>query len=386
MSTPLTPPDCDLRGMPYMELDVARLIDSDFFAMATGDEFKAGVALWAKSWNQVPAASLPDNDRVLAHLSGAGSRWSKVRTMALHGWARCEDGRLYHPVVAEKALKAWAERQSYREDKSSEAERKARERQDRADMFAALKAAGYPQGWNAKTRDLRGLIAEHGIKVIWTAQAVTPSDGDTAAPPRDLSCDMSQPVMRTVTAKKENGKGNGTKEEESSALPAPAKPEPSAGPSASEIKDAFDQWNALARRAGLPSARDFTEDRRKKIAVRLRAVGADGWTSVLTTIEASDFLRGGGERGWRISLDDVFQTKTWNKIRDGGYGAVVTPGANEIKPEVWARLVTNWRRGEAWPASAGPAPDEPGTRVPRHLLIGPADAANTNDANHRIAR
>ncbi|WP_424140419.1 DUF1376 domain-containing protein [Roseomonas chloroacetimidivorans] len=104
---PLTPPECDLRDYPWMPLDAARLLDSSLFARSTGDEFKAAVALWCKAWGQLPAGSLPDDDRDLAHLSGAGSRWSKVKEMALHGWRLCSDGRLYHPVVAEKANEAW---------------------------------------------------------------------------------------------------------------------------------------------------------------------------------------------------------------------------------------------------------------------------------------
>ena len=112
---PMTPSDCDLRGLPFMQLDVVRLIDSDLFALSTGDEFKAAVALWCKSWLQVPAASLPDDDRVLAHLSAAGSRWKKVKTLALRGWIKCSDGRLYHPTVAEKALHAWKARTAQRE-------------------------------------------------------------------------------------------------------------------------------------------------------------------------------------------------------------------------------------------------------------------------------
>lgn len=115
ISEPMTPSDCDLRGLPFMQLDVVRLIDSDLFALSTGDEFKAAVALWCKSWLQVPAASLPDDDRVLAHLSAAGSRWKKVKTLALRGWIKCSDGRLYHPTVAEKALHAWKARTAQRE-------------------------------------------------------------------------------------------------------------------------------------------------------------------------------------------------------------------------------------------------------------------------------
>lgn len=112
---PLTPAECDLRGLPWMPLDTVRLLDSDLFAVASGEVFKAAVALWCKAWQQVPAASLPDDDRVLAHLSGAGGRWRKIKGEALRGFVRCSDGRLYHPVIAEKALEAWAHRRAQRE-------------------------------------------------------------------------------------------------------------------------------------------------------------------------------------------------------------------------------------------------------------------------------
>lgn len=115
MTAPLTPPDCDLRDFAYMPLDTARLLDSDLFALATGDEFKAAIALWCKAWAQVPCASLPNDDRVLAHLSGAGAKWKKIKEMALRGFVLCDDGRYYHPVIAEKAAEAWAKKQSYRD-------------------------------------------------------------------------------------------------------------------------------------------------------------------------------------------------------------------------------------------------------------------------------
>jgi hypothetical protein len=115
MIEPLTPPDCDLRDFVYMPVDAARLLDSDFYALSTAEEFKAALTLWFKCWSQVPAASLPNDDRVLAHLSGAGAKWKKVKDMALRGFVLCSDGRLYHTVVAEKANDAWAKRQSFRE-------------------------------------------------------------------------------------------------------------------------------------------------------------------------------------------------------------------------------------------------------------------------------
>jgi len=110
LPAPLTPADCDLRDFAFMPLDVVRLRDSDLAVTAEADEFRCAVLLWCASWHQVPAASLPDDDKVLAQYAGYGrvvKEWTKVRAGALRGWIKCADGRLYHPVVAEKANEAW---------------------------------------------------------------------------------------------------------------------------------------------------------------------------------------------------------------------------------------------------------------------------------------
>lgn len=106
---PFTPLDCDLRDFPFMPMDVVRLRDSDLAAMESPEACWAAVLLWCASWHQVPAASLPNDDRVLANLSGFGrvvKEWLKVKDGALRGWIECSDGRLYHPVIAEKAITA----------------------------------------------------------------------------------------------------------------------------------------------------------------------------------------------------------------------------------------------------------------------------------------
>jgi hypothetical protein len=119
-----------------MPMDVVRVLDSDLFALSTGDEFKASLSLWCKAWLQVPAASLPDDDRVLAHLSGAGTRWRRVKEMALRGWVKCSDGRLYHPVIAEKAAEAWKHRLAQRE--------RANKRWGNTDSTSSGNATAYP--------------------------------------------------------------------------------------------------------------------------------------------------------------------------------------------------------------------------------------------------
>lgn len=106
---PLVPSEVDLRDFQGMWLDTDRLLRSDTWVLGTGDEKAAAMTLWLESWHQVPAASLPSNDRILAKLSQA-ERWQKSKAHALRGWIPCSDGRIYHPVVAEKALEAWIEK------------------------------------------------------------------------------------------------------------------------------------------------------------------------------------------------------------------------------------------------------------------------------------
>jgi hypothetical protein len=107
---PLTPPDCDLQDFPFMPLHVARLRDSDLAAEESPEACWYAVLLWAASWHQIPAASLPDNDAVLAKLIGLGRdvrTFRKHKAAAMRGFVLCDDGRLYHPVVAEQAVTAW---------------------------------------------------------------------------------------------------------------------------------------------------------------------------------------------------------------------------------------------------------------------------------------
>ena len=115
MTAPLTPADADLRDFPRMALDVQRLMGSEFNALASRAPiaWMVGHKLWYRAWHQVPAGSLPDDDEQLCHLAELGfdlKTFRKARTVALRGWARCDDGRLYHPVVAETVLEAWIEK------------------------------------------------------------------------------------------------------------------------------------------------------------------------------------------------------------------------------------------------------------------------------------
>jgi hypothetical protein len=110
---PLVPAEVDLRDFAFMPLDVGRLRDSDLASEETPEACWAAVLLWCAAWHQVPAGSIPDSDDWQAKHAGYKSQgriapgWRKVRTGALRGWVACSDGRLYHPVIAEKAIDAW---------------------------------------------------------------------------------------------------------------------------------------------------------------------------------------------------------------------------------------------------------------------------------------
>lgn len=124
---PLVPADVDLKDFPYTPLFRARLFGSTFHARASDAEWRAGLTLWLRSWDQVPAGTLPLDDIDLCRLAELGRdlrTWQKVKAWALHGWIECSDGRLHHKVVAEGINEAWDAKQAQR--RRTEAARRAR--------------------------------------------------------------------------------------------------------------------------------------------------------------------------------------------------------------------------------------------------------------------
>lgn len=125
LPAPLVAADVDLRGFNGFILDVDRLLASELVALGKPAECWAAVMLWCRAWKQSPPASLPDDDRILASFSGAGSNWAKVKREALRGFVKCSDGRLYHRVLSAEANDAWERRKKFRERsaKANEAKR-----------------------------------------------------------------------------------------------------------------------------------------------------------------------------------------------------------------------------------------------------------------------
>lgn len=281
MTTRPEPPisaDVDLRGMPFMPLDVNRLRDSDLAIEATGEEFRAAVMLWCASWNQIPAGSLPNSDTALAAYAGFGrdvKGWKKVKGGALRGFVECSDDRLYHSVVTEKAMEAWAERVEYREIKENEKSRKQRERDDRKRMFEDLRISGIVLPWNVPTSELR---AQH--QAIIEAQI-----GVTSHEPVTVT-GHAPDTAKTGTG---TGTGTGIKDQEPPLSPLPENPAPAPGPK-------------LTRKCRLPEPFNVTGDMRKWAAERTPGVSLTNETEKFV-----NHWRGNGQ----TKLDWIATWRNW---------------------------------------------------------------------------
>lgn len=172
---PLVPAACDLAGLKWFPLDIDRLLGSQFHAGADDTAWRAGVTLWIKSFRQVPAASLPADDDSLARLADLGRdvrTWRRVRRAALHGWLLCNDGRLYHPVVAERALAAWIGR--INEQRRSAAGNRARGRQ--------VASLGQLDGWLGQAREALVMLPGRAAGTVAAGPSGSPPDGPQGSP------------------------------------------------------------------------------------------------------------------------------------------------------------------------------------------------------------
>lgn len=182
---PLSPPECDLRGYDFMPLFGHRLFCGRLYTHCTDAEFRAALRLWWAAWNQVPAGSLPMDDRALATLADFGRdvrAWRRVRARALDGFVACSDGRLYHPLLSREAVRAHVGRLRAQRRRNDDAERLRRWRDARADTAADMPAKRVSPGVDSNSeseshptaarhaarppasgaRDVAGMIARTG--------------------------------------------------------------------------------------------------------------------------------------------------------------------------------------------------------------------------------
>jgi hypothetical protein len=323
---PMTPPDCDVRSFPYMPLDVVRLLDSDLFALSTGEEFKAALSLWARSWTQVPAASISADERVQARLVGVSlAEWRTLAPRALQGWQECADGRFYHPVVAEKALTAWL-------DKLSRQERSAKGN-----------AAKY--GREADTAAFAGQTQ----RAITCLARIAPSEsarygklphGDDCAPTG--SHPASAGDSETLPTKQ-----NGT--EPNKTAPAVLPPDPN--------KEAWTRAVALLVTAG-----NLTGAGARSLFAKLLKAYALEARDLLPSVVKAEATGSPDPQSYLTAAAKAIAARRGQGL------APPAPTAREWSDDQWATAVRLFHEDSSWSADWGPTPDEPGCRAPGHLL------------------
>jgi len=132
LPSPLTPAECDLSGYDWFPLKHKRLTRSAWWIRASDRAKALNIDLWCAAYQEVPAASLPDDDVALSDLAGFGRRdvaaWLEVKEEVLACWTLCADGRWYHPTLAEVACEAWATRLETIQQREADRERKRQKR------------------------------------------------------------------------------------------------------------------------------------------------------------------------------------------------------------------------------------------------------------------
>ncbi|NUB05867.1 DUF1376 domain-containing protein [Azospirillum sp. Vi22] len=110
---PLVPAGIDLSGYDYMPLYVTRLRKSRTWVRCKRRPAHGFylMNMWTEAFtSHERAGSLPDDDDLLADAAMcAPDDWESIKAdiMTGTGWILCNDGRWYHPVVAEVVIEVW---------------------------------------------------------------------------------------------------------------------------------------------------------------------------------------------------------------------------------------------------------------------------------------
>lgn len=347
---PLVPAEVDLRDFPFMPLEVVRLRDSDLAAEDDAEAFKGAVLAWCAAWHQSPAASLPDDDAKLARLLGYGrdtKKWKRARRNgALRGFVLCSDGRLYHPVVAEKALESWS--------------KKSKQRKQTAAATAAKRAAA--------------LEAANRIRLLEHKKAneinETASRNDERHDGRDAIRNDERNGDRCDSPREgEEGKERKGEEEKGDSYQPPPSPEPRASPDAGAARsvgsanDLLGGVDAVLEAAGCADLRKRFLSNFKfqaQAVEQLKAIldsGADLEADVLPAVREAA-ARPGFDPGQVGSI--AYFRPVVARARMKAVPAT-QPAPEEVSEWEMLRQVRAWREcgQEHWPAKWGPAPNDP---------------------------
>lgn len=322
---PLVPAYVDLRSFAKMDLDVGRMVKSRAAITLPAEAFRCWFLLICQSWHQIPAASLPDDDRELAYLAGMGrdtDGWKVLRDDSLYGWRLCSDGRWYHPVTAEAALEAWNHKLRARHYRIPSKIRPPFEKW-RKDHEKELAAHG--KAIATLPRDYRGINPKPSRNVTRPDRGL------------DLTEDLTLPDMN------KEGEGGGGATADTHALPP------------DEIL-ALGIWNEVAAKTGLRKAQRLTEDRRVKLLQCIEVAGGlAGFRAACERAGKSERLRGVKPDSYAASLSQILKPEFFLQLIEGDFddspparreqdGAPKTPSELRKRSERYRETAAFYRR------------------------------------------
>lgn len=223
---PLVPAEVDLRGYEFMPLYGDRLLKSQTWIAASAEAKVAALRLWWHAYaHEVPAASLPNNDALLADYAGYGvavKAWQKIKPQVMGGFVECSDGRLYHRRLADWAIAAWELRDESNERRENVRDRQKRHRDERKRMFATLREQGVVPAFDISMEALRETLqatlqgtlrlapVTRDVTVTATAKTVNLQRSDSDLENRDVerTPDITAQAGDSRPAISKSGKGN----------------------------------------------------------------------------------------------------------------------------------------------------------------------------------
>jgi hypothetical protein len=331
---PLVSPEISMGANDFFPFYFDRLRRSKWWRRASDVARARNVMMWGEAYKSTPAGSLADDDDDLAEAAGYGMdvpAFLQHKAEIMAPWVMCADGRWYHPVVCEVVLETW--------ERTSE-----KRRQDRARQAAR-----------------RDRIKTH-------------TQGPPAAPLSAVTHD-AEPVTRdNATSERESAPQDKTGHDTNSPV---ASASPLATAKGAVIVTSQPDPEPWKRDAEFMGVWDACTQQMRRRAKSMRKAWAE-WVKVRKGLKPGHVLA--GMRGYLKDDPDVKRTggpglQIW--LRDRTFelwaGEAIDPLA-AWTPERWAVALDLWKTEGKWGETLGPAPDQPGCKVPDAALSAAAIA------------